>query len=299
VPLSNDRVIQLLNRYFVPVYLSNEDFREGGDAPAAERETLSRIHREGHDKGLSVGSVHAYVLSPEGRLLDSLHVGDAFKVERLVAMLDKTVAQQRPSGGNPVVQPSPQWPAPAADPDDLVIHVTARYLEKQGDEYTLVRDAGGNWSASPGEDWLVLSPTAWRGLLPGQALNAGTRWDVRGEALTAILNRFYPPTENNDLDTNRMDAQVLQAEVVGVRQGVARVRLSGRYRMKHPFYHKEDNRFVEGDLHGWMSVRSRDRRIESLRLVTDQAFYRDGTSPGQPFGAVARTVPRAETASGK
>ena len=41
--LSNDKVIDLLNHFFVPVYLSNEDFAKGGCAPIEERKELQRI----------------------------------------------------------------------------------------------------------------------------------------------------------------------------------------------------------------------------------------------------------------
>ena len=36
VSLSNQEVIDTLNRYYVPVYLSNEDYRDGGAAPAED-----------------------------------------------------------------------------------------------------------------------------------------------------------------------------------------------------------------------------------------------------------------------
>ena len=82
MPLSNDRIIDLLNRHYVPVYLANVDYREGGSAPPEEKAELRRIHREGHAKKLSVGTVHAYVMAPDGSLIDSMHVAEAFKVEK-------------------------------------------------------------------------------------------------------------------------------------------------------------------------------------------------------------------------
>ena len=43
VSLSNNQVISLLNQYFVPVFLSNEDFRDGGSAPPAAKAELRRL----------------------------------------------------------------------------------------------------------------------------------------------------------------------------------------------------------------------------------------------------------------
>ena len=34
--LANDKVISLINRYYVPVYISNEDYARTGSAPADE-----------------------------------------------------------------------------------------------------------------------------------------------------------------------------------------------------------------------------------------------------------------------
>src|SRR5262249_38270740 len=44
--LSNDRVISLLNSYFVPVYVANQDYTESGSAPEEEKAELRRLRRE-------------------------------------------------------------------------------------------------------------------------------------------------------------------------------------------------------------------------------------------------------------
>jgi len=45
-PLSNSTVISLLNRYFVPVYAVNEDYRDGGAQPPEEKAEYNRIYKE-------------------------------------------------------------------------------------------------------------------------------------------------------------------------------------------------------------------------------------------------------------
>src|SRR4026208_2194642 len=92
-PLSNTNIIALLNRYFVPVYVVNEDYARKGCAPAEEKTELQRIFKEGHAAKKSVGSVHVYVLNPDGKLIDSMHVAEAAKPKVLAAMLQKTVTQ--------------------------------------------------------------------------------------------------------------------------------------------------------------------------------------------------------------
>jgi hypothetical protein len=238
VPLSNDRVISLLNRYFVPVYIANTDYREGGEASAEEKAELRRIHQEGHARKLSVGTVHAYVLGPDGHLLDSMHVAEAFKVQKLIGMLEKTTQTLGTRAGEPLAKPQPQSFA-KADPDSLLLHVTARYLERKGEEYVLIEDAGGNWSAFPGEDWVELSREQWLRLLPPGQPRAGQAWDLDREVTAALLSRFYPPTENNDLSKNRIEGQSLKGTVLSVEGGVVRASLEGAFKMKHPFYHKD------------------------------------------------------------
>src|SRR5712664_4190893 len=93
-PLSDAKVIALLNRAFVCVYTVNEDYvGKDATAPAEERKELQRIHQEGYKKKLSVGTVHAYVLTPDGHTHDSLHVASAAKPETTLAMLERAIEQ--------------------------------------------------------------------------------------------------------------------------------------------------------------------------------------------------------------
>src|SRR5436190_21496441 len=90
-PLSNSKVISLLNRFFVPVYAVNEDYRDGGVAPVADRAEYNRIFKQSLAAGISTGTVHVYILSPEGIPVDSLHVATAAKTERLIDLLERII----------------------------------------------------------------------------------------------------------------------------------------------------------------------------------------------------------------
>src|SRR5215471_12283012 len=90
-PLSNTKVVSLLNRYFVPVYAVNEDYRKGGSAPAAEKAEYMRIYRAALKAKLSTGTVHVYILDPDGKPIDSRHVAKASNVYTLVDLLESTV----------------------------------------------------------------------------------------------------------------------------------------------------------------------------------------------------------------
>jgi hypothetical protein len=290
--LSNPGIVSLLNRYFVSVYVSNEDYAEKGPAPAEEKAERNRIYQEALKARLSTGTVHAYLLDPDGHPIDSLHVATAARVEPLTAMLERNIEKSKWVAGKPLVEPRPQSVAPAAAEDQLVLHLIARNMQRQGQEIVPVqaklgetRSAG--WGSYPVENWIVLAKEDWRKLLPAGERRVGETWELDADAAARFLVHFYPSSENNDVRTNRIDRQTLRATVVSVRDGVARARLEGSLRMKHPFYPKrEDGRFVDASLVGFLEFETSGARIRSLQLATEQATY------GQTlFGVVVRSVP--------
>src|SRR5213593_3994769 len=153
-PLSNPKIISLLNRYFVPIYASNEDYKVGGGAPPDEKAEYERIYQQSLRKGLSTGTVHVYLLSPAGEPIDSLHVVEASKMDRLVHSLQSAVERLKTADGPPVAQPAPQSAPPAAAPDSLILHLTAR-------GFNII----ASWREFPSEDWIVLGREEWTKLL--------------------------------------------------------------------------------------------------------------------------------------
>jgi len=187
-PLSNSRVISLLNRFFLPVYAANEDYRDGGVQPAEEKAEYNRIFKEAHAAKLSVGTVHVYILSPAGHPIDSLHVATAAKTDRLVDLLERTVEKLHVREGEAVVRLVAQSAPPKCPSDSLVVHLTSRSL-----------DGRGAWSDFPVEDWIVLSRDEWEKLLPRSQVNAADSWGVDGKISAGLLTHFCPPSENNEL----------------------------------------------------------------------------------------------------
>jgi hypothetical protein len=298
-----------LNGYFVPVYLRNQDFADGGRAAAEDKAEKNRIYREALEAGLPAGTVCAYLLTPTGRPLDTapLNRPEATDPQRMAEKLTRVVRDLKVGKGDPVVRPKPQSPlreSVQAATDSLVLHLTARYLQRKGDDFVrfdtrsvLGSQKGGNWGDLPSEGWIVLSHSESLKLLPtGDAttardIRAGTSWEPDRVVAAKLLNHFFPPTENTDLAKNRIDEQSLVVRVESVDNGVARARLEGRLKMKHPFYHKDDNNFVSANLVGYLDFEPGGLRIRSLRLVTDQATYGGNVNSTQFFGVAVRSVP--------
>jgi hypothetical protein len=284
-------VISLLNRYFVPVYVSNEDYAKDGCAPAEEKAERNRIWRDAAKAELSSGTVHVYILDRDAHVIDSQHVAVASKVDKLTEMLERTVEKLKLEEGKPLVKPAPQSCTPLADADSLVLHLTARNLRRTAEEWlpvkpTLGETRSGNWGAYAVEDWIVLKKDESAKLLPEGDVKEGTAWDVDKTIAAKVLTHFYPSTENNDLTKNRIDEQGLQATVLSVKDGVVRARIDGAFKMKHTFYHKDDDNVVEATIVGVLDYDQAARKIRSLQLATDKATYGRIT-----FGVVVRSEP--------
>jgi hypothetical protein len=241
---------------------------------------------------MSAGSVHVYLLDSAGHPVGSQHVAVASKVEELTGLLEKTVDRLKIPAGRTLVPPTSQSAVPRAEAGALILHLVGRNVERRSGEDVphkpvLGTSRSGHWGAYPVEDWIILSKTEWTRLLPRERAAVGTSWELDREVAAKVLRHFYPSTENNDVAKNRIDRQELKATVVWVKDGVARARLEGRLRMKHPFYHRDDENFVEASLLGFLDFEVGTQRIVNWQLVTTEATY------GRiKFGVAVRTVAR-------
>ena len=276
----------------MPVYLSNDDFQTGGSGAPEEKKERDRIMREAALAKLSVGTVHTYITAPDGHAIDSQHVATAANVDKMTEMLERTIERLKTKEGKTLAAPVPQSKAPKAENGSLVLHVTARNLVRQGDDYIppkvkLGDTRSGSWGAYPGEDWVVLSRADWTKLLPAGAVKEGQTWEPEKDALAKLLLHFYPSSENNDVTTNRIEKQEVKATILSVKDGVATARLDGSLRMKHPFYHKDDDLAVGATFLGVIEFHADKGKVRSLHLATDHAVY----GPRMNFGVAVRSVP--------
>jgi len=270
-PFSSSEVIDRLNKYFVPVYAVNEDYRKGGAAPEADQAEYLRIYRQALEKKFSAGTVHVYILNPKGDVIGTRHVAEAAKTKELIAFLDEMVAKLGTKPATPVVEPKSQSVPPRHDKGSLVLHLAARGL-----------GGGGSWDGTS-ENWIVYTPEEAKSLLPAKA-KVGATWDLDARLAARLLVHVYPVTENNDPKKNDIREQALEGKVIGINGGVALARLDGRLVMRHDFYHKPDGNTVETGLLGYMEFDPATGTIRSLRLVSD-----GGTYGGGKFGVAARS----------
>jgi hypothetical protein len=273
VTLSNDEVISIVNRRFVPVYVSNEDYvGNSAKVPEEERKLYRKILQETHAKNLSAGSVHLYFLSPAGEPLDSIHVAQA-KVDKVLAAAKGVVEKLGTPEGKTLVEPRSQAVSPKTAEGELALHLIARGVPGR---------AAGFWQEIPGEDFIVYTREEWSKFLPPAGAAPGATWEVDREVALRLLNYFYPSTENNDVSKNEVEQASMKATLVSA----DRVRLDVRLRMKHPFYHKKDEAVVEATAVGVVDVDPSAPAVRKFRLATDKATYNGGT-----FGVAVRSIP--------
>jgi hypothetical protein len=269
-PLSDKKVVALLNSYFVPVYASNDDL-------SADNPGHRWIIIEAKRAGFAAGTVCDYICSADGKVIDALNVPAASMPDRMAAQLKAIVKKLGTKKGQPLVKPTPQSRPPKTEPGALVLHLTARYLP-----------AGGTWRRLPAEDWIVLDRPEWEKLLPTAEPRKGLSWELDKAVGAKLLKHFYPPTENNDLATDRIDRQSLKATIVALEKGVARARIDGSLKLQHSFNGRggKGASVVEATLVGYLDFEPGKHHVKSLRLVTDQATYLIGS-----FGVAVRSAP--------
>jgi hypothetical protein len=297
--LSSAKVIDLLNSYFVSVFLRNQDFADGGAASAEEKSEKARIYSDALKAGMHAGTVCVYLLSPEGRPMAVAPAKEdlVYDPDRLAELMLQVVRQLKVVKFEPSVAAKPHSLAPRACDGSLVLHVVARYLERKGDAYVpcdvravLGTKKGRNWADLPSQEWVALSRPEWTRLLPRGEVCVDSTWKPSEDVTAKLLGHFYPPTENTDLKTNHVDKLEIQARVESIERGIAHARLAGRLRMKHPFYHQDDNNFVEADLVGHVGFKTDTREIKSFCLVTENGRYGGDVNAMQHFGVAVRLV---------
>lgn len=267
-PLSDPRVIELLNSRYVPVYASTRDKSD---------KDLSRIGRESLKAGFGSGTEHLYFLDPDGKVVDSHHIC-TIRTPGLIERLERHAAGP---AGPTLTPPVPQSAPPSAR--GPLLHVTSRYLDRKGQ----VEKGQTSYHAFPAEEWVELTPADEAALVPLPEAPLNATWAVDLAVAARLLSRVYPLTANMiDPEKNRIQAAGLTGRVVAGRRDIAWIRLDGRVSIDHPFFPDRDHRPVESAVTGYLEYHRTERKIRAFRLITDRAVYGK-----ENFAVAVRSVP--------
>ncbi len=265
-PLSNSKIIGMLNTIFVPVYASNVDLSPTGSASAEEKAERQRIYVEFLQAKMGAGDVFIYILTPDGHPANGIDIGRAQETDRTIEALEETIHKMNLRPGRPIIKPTPQSRPPKRDAGSMLFHLSAR------------GSSHGSWRQFPSENWIVLSPAEWGQLLPRGEVEVGASWEPGKALTTRLLTNFYPQTEETTLaDRNRIERQSLKFTVTSVENGKAQARIDGSLRMRHSFYpgKPDENGLVTATMVGFMEFDPVKRKVERLQLVTEKARYID------------------------
>ena len=280
--LSHDKVIRLLNGYFVPVYISH-DAHENGDAPEADKKEWQRIYHEANAKLKRSGSVHVYILAPRGgEVIESIDIGTATDPDKLLARLEPVVRKLKTVEGKPVVKPEPQSSPPKSAAGSLVLHLVAR-------------SSKGTWNEFPVENWTVLDRGEVVKLLPERDVKVGDSWEL-DKAITARFLKDFLPNGFNYASYHAVTIgeQSLRATVVSTENGVTRARLEGKLRLKHKTLNFRTNPPTDAEesavmpLEGYLEFDPGKRQLRAIRLLADRATARDGAVE---YAVALRSIP--------
>jgi hypothetical protein len=271
-PFAQDDVIRLLNNYYVPFYVADEDFAGPGKLPPEEKAEIRRIVGEAHQAKMRVGDVCVYIAGPDGRILDGLKVPQLYMPpQNTMDLLQRNIDRLKVKEGKPLLKPTPQSVPPKVDGDALVLHVAVREDNQKQ-----------SWQSYPAEDWLSFSKEEWSRFLPPAGAKS---YEVDPAVAKKLLTHFYPGTEDthsDQVDRNVIETASIRAKVLSPSQ----IQLEGTLRMKRPFYpgHPEHQPIpVEASALGYLELDG--ARIKGFKMATDKAsFGKKG------FGAAAWTV---------
>jgi hypothetical protein len=291
-PLSDEKVIALLNGYFIPVYAPYTSEETSSVVSSEEEKEIQRIWGESLEKKLGYGMVHVYLLEPgTGAVFDSLGVVKASITNNLLDLLNRGIEKYKVKEGKPLVKPSRQVFPSQVPPNSLVLHLTARDLGCLKKEAPAARERGcniGSWNNFASENSIVLEKAEWTRLLPPAGEQS---WTLPQDVISKVLVYFYPQIEANVVSNHRVNEAPLKASIASSDKDSLRIRLEGRLRMKR--VQDPETIFVEAPLLGYIDVDPAKHRIRSFRLMTD-----GGKCGGRNFGVAVRSV-EAEELAGK
>src|SRR5215471_14186319 len=179
-PLSDKNVIEMLNRYFVPVTSANE----------LQEPASRQIYNDFWKRGMGIGDVHVYVVGPDGTAIGGMDIGSAMDTGKELGFLRGIVDQLKPQAGAPIFPPRAQGTPPKVESGAPAIHLVVR------------KDAGKiSWNDFPSENWILLNRQEWDQILPPAGAKERTTWTIPQPVAVKLSEWIYPQTE----DTKRVN----------------------------------------------------------------------------------------------
>jgi hypothetical protein len=260
--LSDERIIKLITRYFVPAWLSHDDYQLSPRSREEQTE-LQRIERERHDRGLPGGTVCVFILDADGSVLASQPVQLAMKPENLLPLLEKIVAEKKLTPRRPEA-----IRAGAARPTEVrpkteggrLVHVWTRCDQT---------DTNGGLS----HDRVELTATECKEFLPKSDARPRASWRIPDEISHRLFQYCYPPNPHWKASDCKLRSGTLKATLDTLSAEEACVALEGDFELSFPYTGKPTDGRVTARLVGMAKGDAKRGMFTSLALVSERADY--------------------------
>jgi hypothetical protein len=260
--LSDERVIRLISRYFVPVWVSRDSYQLD-PRNKKEQTELERIDGARAKRGLEGGTVCVFVLNPDGSVLATLRVQLAYKPEKLIPFLEKIVADKKlkPRAAEAVR-------ASAARPSEIKPKTEGGRLVHV---WTRCDQAGANRGLS--HDRVELTATECKTFAPPADSKVGTSWAIPKEVSHKLFQYGYPPGPIWNAKDCKVLAGNLKATVVTLSAREAHLKLEGEAKLSFPHKGKPTDGRITARFVGMAHFDREKKTLTSLALVSEEAEY--------------------------
>jgi hypothetical protein len=284
--LSNDKVIDLISRYFVPVWYSRDNYQLGA-RPRAEEEELLRIDRSAKGQG---GNVCVFLLAPDGSLIAVQMVQKASKPQNLIPLLQRVIEERqlkprdvdkvRASAATPRTTPR------AKDKNSLLLRVWTRFQGNRAD-YGL------------SQDFVELLPAEAAAFIPPGGVRVGYSWQVPNPVADKLYRYFYPPGPNWSVQGSEVVERTLTATVVAITTEETQIALRGTLKLSFSFANsKETHGQVTAGVAGLARHNHQRQAITSFEMISEEASYvwhYEGKPQPEKMEVAVQSGPEAET----
>jgi hypothetical protein len=260
--LSDERVIALLSKYFVPAWVSRDDYQLDPRSKAEQAE-LERIDAERHKRGLEGGTVCVFVLNPDGGVLATQRVQLAYKPENLVPFLEKIIADKRLTPRDAEAIRASAARPPAIKPrteGGLLVHI-----------WTRCDQAGSNRGVS--HDRVELTAAEWKAFVPAADVRPGKSWTIPDKVAHKLFQYCYPPGPIWKVNDCKVLKGTLKATLVAASAQEARINLQGEMELSFPNTGKPTDGRITARLVGVAHAEVKKQALTSLALISEQAEY--------------------------
>jgi hypothetical protein len=260
--LSDERVIKLINRHFIPSWFSRDHYQLG-PMPPEEKAEITRLDGRRASHHMPGGNVCVFLIDADGDVLATLPVGSASNPDKLIAFLNAAIdtykfgvrspEAARAAAGKPV----PTRPKAA---DGRLFSI-----------YTRFDDSGRGRGTS--HDSVELSRAEWSAFVPRDPVREGDSWSPPAAVSAKLLKYGYPPLPHWwDGDSKVREAK-LTFTVVSVSPTEVKLRIRGRLELVFPDTGKPTDGVATAQLVGAARVDPESRTLKSLHLTSEKGDY--------------------------